>query len=170
VIGSVSALVVDPLSSSRIATGTALVAAGFHVTVADSFAAAKERMAARPPAVLIADICLAEYNGLHLVIRGMANDPKLTAVVICDRDDPVLRESAEKLGATYVVKPQTSDELIAAVMRTLFRQQNDPPLRSPFERRHAERRAAIEVSTLPVDRRLQDRRQGLTAFRVGAVN
>jgi len=165
-----SALIVDPLASDRVATATALAAAGFHVTVSETFASAKDRMAARRPAVLITDVCLAEYNGIHLVIRGMASGSKLAAIVTCSYDDPVLRDAAEKLGATFLVKPVTPRELVAAVMRTLLRSDADhTPLRPPYERRvGGERRAAADAPA--IERRHQDRRQGLAAYQSNTIN
>jgi DNA-binding response OmpR family regulator len=159
---AISALVVDPIAADRVFAGSALAAAGFHVTVSHTFASAKDRMAARRPAILITEVCLAEYNGIHLVIRGMATG-KLAAVVTCDRDDPVLRDSAEKLGATFVVKPVTARELLAAVMRTLLRSDaQHGPIRAPFERRTTDRRAS--TATPVVERRTNDRRQGLAGY------
>lgn len=160
---TVSVLVVDPIAADRVSTGSALAAAGFHVTVSETFASAKERMAARRPTVLITEVCLAEYNGIHLVIRGLATG-QLAAVVTCGHEDPVLRDSAEKLGATFVVKPITAADLVAAVMRTLLR--NDPakaPIRPPFERRQSERRGPTAVGPV-IERRLSDRRLGLARY------
>ncbi len=72
-----SALIVDPVAADRVATASALATAGFHVTVSDTFSSAKDRMAARRPAILITEVCLAEYNGIHLVIRGMGSGHRL---------------------------------------------------------------------------------------------
>jgi DNA-binding NtrC family response regulator len=162
---SVSVLVVDPVATDRVFTGAALSAAGFHVTVSETFASAKERMAARRPSVLIAEVCLAEYNGIHLVIRGLATG-KLAAVVTCGHEDPVLRDTAEKLGATFVVKPITASEMVAAVLRTLLRNESTKaPLRAPFERRLSDRRGPTAIGIAPVlERRLSDRRLGLASY------
>jgi len=165
-----SALIVDPLAADRVAAGSALVAAGFHVTVSDTFASAKDRMAARPPTVLITDVRLAEYNGIHLVIRGLAHGQRLAAVVTSEHDDPVLRDSAGKLGATFAVKPLNARELVAAVVRTLLRDLADQvALRPPFERRSADRRTSWG-SVPPVERRLADRRQGIARYLSGTIN
>jgi DNA-binding NtrC family response regulator len=167
-----SALIVEPVAAERIAAASALAAAGFHVTVSETFASAKERMAARRPAVLVTEVCLAEYNGIHLVIRALAGGPRLAAVVTCGHEDPVLRSYAEKLGATFVVKPVSATELVAVVLRTLLRQETgETPLRPPWERRRTttDRRAsAADAPT--IERRLQDRRQGLAAYHSGTVN
>lgn len=160
---TVSVLVVDPVAADRVFTGSALAAAGFHVTVSETFASAKERMAARRPSVLVTEVCLAEYNGIHLVIRGQATG-QLAAVVTCGHEDPVLRDSAEKLGATFVVKPITAPELVAAVLRTLLR--NDPaktPIRPPFERRLSDRRGPTAIGPV-IERRVNDRRLGIARY------
>jgi DNA-binding NtrC family response regulator len=154
-----------------VATAAALAAAGFHVTVSETFASAKDRMAARPPAILITEVCLAEYNGIHLVIRGMGRGHRLSAVVTSEHEDLVLRDAAEKLGATFLVKHVTATELIAAAMRTLLRSDGDrTPLRPPFERRVAGRRADAPVDSATIERRLVDRRKGLGGYQSSTIN
>jgi DNA-binding NtrC family response regulator len=167
----ISALVVDPETSDRVFAGSALAAAGFHVTVSDTFASAKDRMAARPPRVLVTEVCLAEDNGIHLVIRGAARGHKLAAVVTCDHEDPVLRETTEKLGGTFLVKPVATKDLVAAVMRTLFRPEGDgTPIRAPFERRVADRRTHASTPRDVERRRQRERRRGLDALRAVQPN
>jgi DNA-binding response OmpR family regulator len=157
-VGRLNALVVDPVAPDRMFVASTMSSAGFLVTVTDSFAAAKERMTAKPPALLITEVCLAEYNGLHLVIRGLAADARMGALVTCSHEDVVLRKSAEELGATFVVKPITGRELVAAVFRTLFRGEHEKgPVRAPFERRSSDRRSVLSAMTS--DRRASDRRR-----------
>ena len=139
--GPLEAFVVDATLADALLVGQTLTAAGFRVTQANSFDAAKQHMAKTPPDVLVADICLGEYNGLHLVIRGKALRPDMAAIVTCDRADPVLELEAHRLGATFLVKPIVQADLLAIVKRTLFRGQGDPvAIKPPYERRIAERR------------------------------
>src|SRR5262245_44997835 len=69
---SASGLVVEPPLSDAIAVASTLTKHHFKVTLAETFVKAKERIGSRPPDVLITDIRLGEYNGLHLVLRATA--------------------------------------------------------------------------------------------------
>ena len=155
-MASASALIVDPVLSDALFSIDAVSSLGFHVTVADSFHEALERLRV-PPTLLIADIRLGEYNGLHLVLRGKAAKRELAAIVTSATADSVLQSEAEQLGATFVRKPTTADELRAAICRTLLRAGTDP-IRPPFERRQADRREAIHPYPHP-ERRVGPRRR-----------
>ncbi len=133
---------------------------GTNVRIAEArdFAAAKGLLARNPPDVLITDLQLAEFNGLHLVLRGKAVRPQMAALVMSRVDDPVLRADAHRLGATFVVKPFTRLELLAATVRTLCRREDDlAPLWPPFERRAGERRTGLHSPDV-CNRRTTERR------------
>jgi CheY-like chemotaxis protein len=152
-----SALIVDPVLADALFLVTAVSSAGFRVTVADGFAEALERLGMYP-ALLIAAIRLGEYNGLHLVLRGKAARPNLAAIVTSTTPDPVLQHEAEQLGATFILKPITTEELRAAIVRTMFRTAASGPIRPPFERRKAERRI-LQTPAYEPERRVRDRRR-----------
>jgi DNA-binding NtrC family response regulator len=142
---------------------SALSLVGFQTRVADNFQEARDLLVAQPPAVLVADIRLGEYNGLHLVLRGKQARPGIAAIVTTDWPDTVLMAEAEAMGATFVLKPTTREELLAAVFRTLFRADSRTAIRAPFERRQAERRlGAADASA--VERRSQTRRRDVAAI------
>ena len=155
-MASVSALIVDPILPDALFSVDAVSSLGFHVTVADNFHEALERLRLSP-ALLLADIRLGEYNGLHLVLRGKAAKRDLAAVVTSVVADSVLQSEAEQLGATFVIKPTTTEELRAAICRTLLRTTGGP-VRPPFERRRTERRASLGPFEHP-DRRSGSRRR-----------
>ena len=86
----------------------------------------------------------------------------MAALVVTSVDDPVTRADAERMGATFVLKPTTRKELVAAVYRTLYRASGDTrPIRPTFERRIAERRSPTTVSMFDAERRNQDRRRAV---------
>ena len=160
--GPLDALVVYAALADGLRVAQAFAAAGFRVTLADSFDAAKHHMAKTPPDVLVTDICLGEYNGLHLVIRGKSSRPDMAAIVTCDHADPVLESEAQRLGATFVLKPVVQADLLAIINRTLFRGDGDPvSLKPPYERRVAERRLASAAVTHHERRQTQRRRVGM---------
>jgi CheY-like chemotaxis protein len=152
-----SALIVDPVLSDALFLVSVVSALGFRVTVADTFADALERLRAHP-ALLIAAIRLAEYNGLHLVLRGKSARPALPALVTSTVPDPVLQLEAEQLGATFVLKPIGPEELRGAILRTIFQTAESGPIRPPFERRKGERRVSASPEYRP-ERRVRDRRK-----------
>ena len=155
-----SALIAEPVLSDALFLMATVSALGFQVTTTDTFHGAVERLRV-PPTLLIADIRLGEYNGLHVVLRGKAASTDLAAIVTSAADDPVLRLDAEQLGATFVVKPVSGAELRAAICRTWLRnpESTDGPIRSPFERRHVERRQGVAPAS--VDRRVAERRRDI---------
>lgn len=155
-MGAASALIVEPVLADAMFSVDAVTSLGFHVTVADNFHEALERLRI-PPALLIADIRLGEYNGLHLVLRGKAVKRDLAAIVTSGVADSVLQSEAEQLGATFVLKPASTEEFLAAICRTLLRTSSEP-IRPPFERRQADRRSASDPPAEP-ERRVGPRRR-----------
>ena len=113
-----SILVVDehPVSVARIVHP--LAKAGYHVTGATTFEDAKELLTADPPNLLLTASRLGRFNGLHLVVRGRLDHPGMAAIVTADHKDPVLEAEAETFGASCVVAPETSAELLSVVQRT----------------------------------------------------
>lgn len=157
----VSALLVEPALPEALSICTTLAESGFEVTIAETFLQAKERLSARSPAVLITEVRLSEYNGLHLVVRGRSLRPALAALVMSPVPDPVLQADAEALGATFLVKPVVDRDLVAAVFRTLFQSRDTSwsPSRiaPPFERRLTQRRT--DATSILFDRRISERRR-----------
>ena len=155
---SADAMIVAPSLDDTLFWNSVLASVGFHITSARGFPDAKARMAARPPAVLVTELRLGEYNGLHLVSRGLFINPRLAAVLVTHTYDPVLQADADALGAAYVVRPVAGKELLAAVFRTVFRA-GPMPTRPPFERRVAERRRTHAPALAAERRRVGERRR-----------
>jgi DNA-binding NtrC family response regulator len=154
---ALSVLVVDPNVTSRSRTVTTLASAGFHVVATDAFESARQRIVTSPPAVLITAVKLGEYNGFHLVLRVKSIAPHTRVLVTSDEDAAIFQKEAHQAGATFMADPVTSQDMLAAVLRMLFRT-NDAPIVPPFERRVSERRR--EDAAFTPDRRAADRRRG----------
>jgi DNA-binding response OmpR family regulator len=157
--GAYTALVVEPSAADAVWIALLLSELGFHVVVSDTFQDARAQMTVAP-ALLVTELRLGEYNGLHLVLRGKSAHPELAAIVTSRIDDPVLYTEAEQLGATYVLKNAGAQEFRAAVLRTVFR--TDPQaeaIRPPFERRIANRRRKAIPDHQPELRVAERRRQ-----------
>jgi len=116
-LSGMSALVVEPEDADRAFLVSALTSAGLIVTATDGFANAHARLVRRPPAVLVAEIRLGYYNGLHLAHIAHWMRRQMILVVTSRYRDPVLTRDAEALGATFVQKPLTPGGLLAALYR-----------------------------------------------------
>ena len=116
VLMAYSVLVVDrpPVALAR--WSAALRDVGYEVTATTSFAAARQRIANRPPNLLIASSRLGSYHGLHLVVCGHLNHAQLVAIVTTPSRDPVLEADATVFGAACVVAPSSRAEVLAVVL------------------------------------------------------
>ena len=108
-------LVVEPAPAELTAHLAALEGAGYEATGVTTFEDAKRRLAEAPPDALVTCVRLDAFNGLHLVVRSAIDHPEMVAVVVDVAHDPVLESEAKRHGATYVVKPLDTQELLAAV-------------------------------------------------------
>ena len=159
-----TAIVVEPALADTWFAVSGLADRGFHITVAESFLEARTLIDKHPPSLLITDLRLQEYNGLHLVLRGKAARPDMAAVVLSTTSDIVLEAEAARMRATFLLKPTSKREFLAAVYRTLFRSPDDAvPVRAPFERRIVDRRRRLSAAVRS-ERRLRERRRDLRAI------
>jgi len=153
-----TALVVEPSLAEALSLHSALSELGFQVSISDNFNDAKARL--RPAiALLVTELRLNEYNGLHLVFRAKSVRREMAAIIRTQISDPLLQLEAERMGATFVLKTAGAAEFRAAVCRTLFRPADSvDPIRPPFERRHRDRRVGQSPTEAHPDRRLRERR------------
>jgi DNA-binding response OmpR family regulator len=83
--------------------------AGYDAALVTSFTAAKAQLQSKPD-LLISEIRLAEYNGLHLVSRAQSYGVR--SAVIGDVD-PVLERDARDMGAAYLHPDFDRDQVLA---------------------------------------------------------
>ena len=152
-----SVLTVEPVLDDLLAIASSLSAVGFHVTAAEGFSQAKPLLTTHGPRILMTAARLGMYNGLHLVLRGKSMQPDLAALVTSETPDRILQAEVEAMGATFVMKPISTSHLVAAILQTVYRRDAAAPIRPPFERRSADRRAT--VTTFGEERRSTDRRR-----------
>ncbi len=107
----------DPLVlSGRV---TALRRAGFAARACASFPDARRTLEeGAPPEVLVTDVRLGPYNGLHLVAVARVEFPRTVAIVIGGQDH-VLEVEAGGLGARYLLAPVTPRDLEMAIAELL---------------------------------------------------
>src|SRR5688572_18859863 len=126
-----SVVVVDGNALDRTNTVALLEGAGYRVRSARSFDEAKMLLAAEPPDILITDLRLGQYNGLHLVLRTRTDHPEMAALVTSRFADPVLEAEAHRQHAQFILVPLTANELLQAVASTLGQAQPKPLNLSP---------------------------------------
>jgi two-component system, response regulator YesN len=91
-----------------------LTAAGYEVERAATFAEGKQRLD-KPLDALVVDVRLLDFNGLQLAGRARATHPNLRIVVMSGWDDPVLVREASALGAIFLKKPLSENDLLQAL-------------------------------------------------------
>jgi two-component system response regulator RegA len=94
----------DEESSASLYAGV-LREAGFEVVVCESFPDARACLKSEVPDGLLTDVRVGEYNGLQLVYLFRELSPHGTVIVATGHDDHTIRDEAERLGATFIVKP-----------------------------------------------------------------
>jgi two-component system, chemotaxis family, chemotaxis protein CheY len=107
----------DPATLTGLATY--LSGAGFSVIPLPTFTEAHRIMPFAKPDVVVADVRLGEYNGLQLAVQARALDPVPVIVVTSGFDDAVLKSEAERLGATFLLKPLDPAALVKLITSRL---------------------------------------------------
>ena len=109
-------LIVDDNTATRGDLVKLLADAGFHTLTATTVPEAMRVLSTAQPDLLITEIRLDTYNGLHLI--AMAPRP-IPAIVITGYPDRAVEADARRLGAEYLSKPVSPGELFATIQRTL---------------------------------------------------
>ena len=109
-------LIVDSSAADASENARILSDLGFRVTIATTFDEANRELARMSDLVMVlADVRLGEYNGLHLALRVRRAHPH-ARVIITDRTrDMVLQREAERLDLAYLVKPIAVGTLLASM-------------------------------------------------------
>lgn len=110
-------LVVDDDLTLLDALERAFHEAGENVVARGSFEEGRIALRERAFDVLITDIRLGAFNGLQLAVLARDLWPDIKLIVFSGFDDQVLKAEADKVGATYLVKPVGSATLLDLVRR-----------------------------------------------------
>jgi DNA-binding response OmpR family regulator len=92
---------------------------GHEVVFVPGFEAAIKKLDQIAPDLLITDVRLGGFNGLHLVIRSQSTRPKMRSILLDRVYDPVIAADAERHGAAYVGGPVTPAALAERVAKML---------------------------------------------------
>src|SRR3954466_9264333 len=93
--------------------------AAHHVTGAATYDAAKRLLAVSPFDLLITDVRLRSFNGLHLVQQTHADHPEMAVIIITGYEDPLIELEASRYRAELVRKPIKPSEFLAKVASAL---------------------------------------------------
>lgn len=108
-------LLVSSPGGFSVTLASPLAAAGYEPVLASDFASAKAVLSERPD-LLIADVKLGAYNGLHLAIRAASIG---TPAIIVGDPDRVLEAEAEQQHAMYLTTPLDAERSLSVVSRVL---------------------------------------------------
>ena len=92
-----------------------LGSAGYELAIVTTFAAAKALLETKP-ALVISELKLGEYNGLHLALKARAAG---IPTIIVGPHDPVLQKDADDLGATYLTSVLRRSQVLDLVQERL---------------------------------------------------
>ena len=93
--------------------------AGHHVTGAATYDAAKRLLGVSPFDLLVTDVRVRSYNGLHLVMQSRSDHPEMAVIIITGYDDPLIELEAHRYHAELVRKPIKPAEFLKSVGRAL---------------------------------------------------
>jgi DNA-binding response OmpR family regulator len=96
-----------------------LGSANYSVTAAATYDAAKRLLAVGSYDLLITDVRLRGFNGLHLVRQNHRDRPEMATIIMTGFEEPMVQLEAGRYGATYVAKPIRPAEFMQTVARCL---------------------------------------------------
>jgi DNA-binding NtrC family response regulator len=108
-------LVVDDEPALADAIKIVFERAGHDVVACRTFEDARSTLLKGNFDVLVTDVRLGAFNGIQLAVIAHDTRPDTRIIVFSGFDDPVLREEAAHLGASYLVKPVTADHLLELI-------------------------------------------------------
>jgi DNA-binding NtrC family response regulator len=110
-----SVLVVAPTARIAATAFAWVTDAGCIPVIAASFAAAKQHIDEHP-SLLISEVRLGEYNGLHLALRAQVRG---VPAVLIGEPDSVLEREATQLGAVYLAGALEPQDFLSAIQPTI---------------------------------------------------
>jgi DNA-binding response OmpR family regulator len=93
--------------------------AGLDVLACGTFEEGREALRNESFDVLLTDVRLGAFNGLQLAVVARDLHPNIRIIIYSGFDDPVLRAEAERLDATYLVKPVPFSALLERILQPL---------------------------------------------------
>jgi len=157
-----SILVVDDEENIRIAMSRFLRSRGFDVSVADSGAAAIERMQGERFDAMLCDVRMPEMSGLDVVPRALEIEPDLAILMLTAVNDaPTATEALAQGAMDYLMKPVELPDLAHAIDRALHKRD------LAIQQRNVERLIREEVAQRTEE--VESEKQRIVDISVGIV-
>jgi DNA-binding response OmpR family regulator len=93
--------------------------AGHHVTGAATYDAAKRLLAVGTFDLLVTDVRLRSFNGLHLVMQTRSDHPEMAVIIVTGYEDPLIDLEAHRYHAELIRKPIRPAEFLRSVNAAL---------------------------------------------------
>jgi len=116
---SPTALVVDADLVQRDATTRTLRDLGYATLAASSFEEAQKHLSGPERiALLVADVRLGAFNGLHLAFRARSRHPDIRLIITDHGFDSTLESETRRLGGAYLARPFSAEDLTVLAARS----------------------------------------------------
>jgi DNA-binding response OmpR family regulator len=112
-------LVIDDDENALIGIVELLRAAEYDVTPATTYEDAKNLLAVGSYDLLITDVRLRSFNGLHLVMKVRDQVPDMAVIIMSGYDEPLLEIEAGRYGGKFMRKPIKPAEFLDCVAKSL---------------------------------------------------
>ena len=100
-------------------TLSVLIEAGYQASGATTFEDASRLLTHKSPDLVVADECLGNFNGLHVIMRARARQPDVLAIVTTPTRSRGLEADARRLNVECMLKPHDPVEWVASISRAL---------------------------------------------------
>lgn len=84
-------------------------------TICHDFLSARSQLLSAAPDILVTNLRLGEYNGLHLVLLATSDRSSTRSIIYSDRPDPYLIREARALGAFFERADRLANSLVGYV-------------------------------------------------------
>ena len=135
-------LIVDDDEPTRAGLAMLLAEAGYETVTAATVPVASKLLSDERPDLLLVDIRLDAYNGLHLV--AIRPEP-IPAIVLTGFADPAIEADARRLGAEFLLKPIAPSVLITLIQRLLFSGRMGPPAVRRWPRKSVTKDVRVDI-------------------------
>jgi DNA-binding response OmpR family regulator len=114
-------------------TEAVLCEQGYSVGIASSFVEGQELLDSATPDLLIADLRLHDYNGLHLATLSHLCHPDVAVIITSTSDDWWAEREAKRHGADFIATPLENPDFLPCVRAALdSRRPAQKPMRRWF--------------------------------------
>jgi DNA-binding response OmpR family regulator len=125
--------------------------AGYLVAAVSSFEEAIKLLNSVSPDLLVADVRLQGYNGLHLAIRCRRDHPDTPVIITHRSPDRMYEAEAARHGAAFVADPVRNPRFLDSIRTALEEHPGRPIVVRRWARRRAAQRVPVRAAALPAE-------------------